>query len=103
MLNEFIFEDFNQAMEVHKEIFQIIREKGYLSYRKLYSLITKKEEKEVDNLLNLDIYDKHGWTNLFECKIDPTDDGKWILKMPELKNIESRIIFKNEERKNNNE
>ena len=35
---EFIFESFDEAMAVHKKLFNIMREKGFVTYADLHSL-----------------------------------------------------------------
>lgn len=86
-LNEFIFDSFDIAINIHKQIFKICREKGCVTYADLYLLI-HPEETNCEN-----IYSNHGWTNLWNCKIEPYDDSKhckWILKMPKIELLKNR-------------
>lgn len=90
---EFIFDTFDEAMNVHKELFKLLRECGYISYQTLYFYIYKKTDvrKGAEN---------YGWTNLWYSKVQPYGtDGQWVLKLPELENLSKKL--KEKENKNN--
>lgn len=87
LINEFIFKSFDEAMNVHKKLFEIRREKGYVTYADLYILIHPNESNCKKS------YSRYGWTNLWQTKVEPYDDyidGVWILKMPSIKLIKEK-------------
>lgn len=75
LANEFIFRSFDDAMNIHKKMFEILKEKGAVSYEDLYSAIYDCE-------INNPEYKNYGWTKLLYAKVEPYKNGKWILKMP---------------------
>lgn len=94
---EFIFETFEEANNIHKKLFEIRRQKGYVTCADLYFLIHPDEEDCKG------VYRNHGWINLWDVKVEPCDDcinGEWILKMPKVKylNIIKRRMINNESR-----
>ena len=81
---EYIFETFEEANNTLKKLFEIRRQKGYVSYADIYFLINP------DEIECKDIYKNHGWINIWDAKIEPYDgyiNGNWILKMPQIKLI----------------
>lgn len=85
-LNEFIFDSFDEAMKVHKKIFEICREKHYVTCADLYFLLHTEDEYK----LCPSTFYNHGWTNLWTSKVEPSEDmanGNWILKLPQVKYI----------------
>ncbi len=99
---EFIFETFEEAMDVHKQLFKLLREDGFVCYGTLYIYVYKEIPYDTDD------YRLYGWDNLFESKVEPYGtDGEWVLKMPELvrfipKVPEYRNIKKESNNKNEN-
>lgn len=75
-----VFKTFEEAMNVHKQLFQMIRENGYVTCADLRYLILE------DELLDKS-YCNYGWTNLMEAKVESCNyvNGKWVLKMPKVK------------------
>ena len=81
---EFIFESFDEAMVVHKKLFNIMREKGLVTYADLHSLYTKEHTNCKDEWLN------YGWTNIWGAVVEPADNyinGNWRLKLPKMKHL----------------
>ncbi len=95
MLTEFIFEKFEDAMDVHTKLFRIGFQNGYVTYNDLYSMINKIFGKESE-LKDLDIYNKHGWTRLIDTKLEQIGDG-WMLILPPIENLENLIKYKKED------
>lgn len=90
---EFIFETFDEAMQVHKHLFELRRKKGYVTCADLYSMVMKDEVEKIE-ICSKEIYHNHGWTNLFEVEVEPSDkyiNGKWILKLPKAKILKNLI------------
>lgn len=86
---EFIFGTFDEAMNVHKKLFEIIREKGFVTYADLYFLINKEETLCKEKWTN------YGWTKLWGSKVEPIDDcinGYWVLRMPKIKKLNKKEI-----------
>ncbi len=97
MLTEFIFEKFEDAMDVHTKLFRIGFQNGYVTYNDLYSMIHEKFGKEFESeLKDLEIYNKHGWTRLIETKLEQVGDG-WMLILPPIENLENLIKYKKED------
>lgn len=83
---EFVFDEFDDAMKVHMDLFRICRENGYVTCADLRYLI--KTSKNEDAVVYPISYYEYGWTNLMETKLEPCDgyiNGKWVLKMPKVK------------------
>lgn len=90
---EFIFETFDEAMNIHKQLFKLCRSKGYISCADLLSM-TLKDEDSIKTVKSMDIYQTHGWTNLWDVKVEPIENGcNWVLKMPHVKMI--KIVKEN--------
>lgn len=81
---DFIFDTFDEAMDIHGEMFKLMKKNKVVSYTDLYSLIYKEEPCE--------IMTKFGWTNLFYTKVEPYVENKWIIRMPELVSLEKKLI-----------
>lgn len=89
---EFIFETFDEAMNVHKKLFEIRRNNGFVTCADLYLLAHNVKGPYLS-----DIYNNHGWTNLWNVKVEPYDeDGNWVLKMPQIQflNMKENLIKK---------
>lgn len=85
-LNEFIFDDFEEAMEFHKEIFNIKSRKGYLTYGD----VCKAYYKDIINYNDYSIYKNNGWINsIMSVNPRPYGDDKWIIIMPPINNIKN--------------
>lgn len=82
---EFIFETFDEAMNVHKKLFEMLRENGVIPYVDLYSLVYK------DDVINHPLYCNIGWTNIWCAKVEPLNDEdcRWVLRMPEIEDIKN--------------
>lgn len=77
LITNFIFSTFDEAMDVHKQLFRLLREDGYVRYETLYIYINK--ERPEDNEVK-----EYGWGNLWDSKVEPLGiDGDWVLKLPE--------------------
>lgn len=83
---EFIFETFDEAMDIHKNIFKLLRENGFVTLADLHYTMNKSD------VFPDDFYD-HGWTNLIYAKIEPYY-GRWVLTMPKMEklSIKKKII-----------
>lgn len=83
---EFIFDTFDEAMSIHKKLYEIMRQKGIVSYADLYSLVYDNCE-----ITNPEYYTL-GWSSLWYVKVEPWehDDLKWVLKMPTIESIKER-------------
>lgn len=79
---ETVFSTFEEAMEVHKKLFEILRDKGVVYYRDYIGLIFP------DDAFLLVGHEKNGWTSLNDMTIGLRPRGKWALMMPELELIE---------------
>lgn len=77
-----VFKTFEEAMDVHKQLFQLIKENGYVTCADLNYLIIDDEHR----LVNEDDCN-YGWTNLMETRIESCNyaNGKWVLRMPKIK------------------
>lgn len=81
--NLLIFETFDEAMNVHRKLFEIMRNNHVVTYADVISIISEEEVVFHD-----DFY-KYGWTNLFNSKVEPYGDNfEWILRMPKMKKLE---------------
>lgn len=65
-----------------------VEKNGYVSCADLFSMVLKDEDS-IETVKSMDIYNDHGWTNLWDVKVVPLDDeeGFWVLKMPQQKII----------------
>lgn len=83
---DFIFETFDDAMNVHKKLFEIMREKGNVSYGDLYSLVYKDCE-----ITNPEYYTL-GWNSVWQVKLEPLNDNdcQWVLRMPTIESIKKK-------------
>lgn len=86
---EFIFDSFDAAMFVHKRLFELLRNTGIVSYADVYFMTYR-------NIVADKRMYKYGWTNLFYSKVEPYENDKWVLKLPELENIEIENNIKKE-------
>ena len=74
------FDTFDEAMWVHKELFEVLRTERVVMYADLY-FILNKHYRECPRE-----YFDYGWTSLMESKVRPCDDGRhWCVKLPEPK------------------
>ena len=83
---EFVFKTFEEAMDVHRKIYDKVREHGFITCHELYCMIGFMDNERIYP----SIYYTHGWTNLWEVKLGPIENcanGTWILKMPQIKRI----------------
>ena len=95
---EFVFDTFEEANNVHKKLFEIRRQKGYVTCADLFALIhVDYSVEEVLNAYCKDLYQTHGWTDLWNVKVEPAIsrkdgciNGDWILKMPQIKIINKK-------------
>lgn len=90
---EFMFDTFEEANNIHRQLFAILRIKRYVTCADLFKLIYPSE------LYINDIYHTHGWTSLWDAKVVPGDNyinGDWILKMPKAKLINRKIVKEND-------
>lgn len=87
LATDFIFESFDAGMKVHRKLFEMVRTKGFVTYMDLLSQV-HGEDYETTNLE----YFEYGWTNLFLVKLEPygNDKEKWILRMPQIKNLNKK-------------
>lgn len=76
---EFTFETFDQAFIVHREMFRKAKSKGYLTYQDLCMLID--EESGPFHTI------EYGWTDLSQVKLIQNENGKWVLKIPQVENL----------------
>lgn len=88
LLTDFIFETFEEAINVHRKLFELGRKKHFVTYADLYKMTNKVED---DKVLP-DIYENHGWTNLWHIKLEPYDKTRWILRLPEIKLIKKEVV-----------
>lgn len=85
---EFIFDTFDEAMNIHRELFKRRRLHGVVTCADIFCLRHANEEIVVPDILY-----SHGWTNLWGSKVEPYgDDGQWILKMPPMKFIDKNLL-----------
>lgn len=83
LASEFIFDNFQDPMKIHAELFKMIRSTGFVTYGDLLYMIEQK-----DNMVYPKEYYDYGWTNLWEAKVEPfKDEGDWILRMPKIKRL----------------
>lgn len=78
-LNEFTFDSFDEAMNIHKKLFEIGRKNRYVTYADLILLIFD-EDVHIPQ-----IYYKYGWNNLIESRVEHISKFKWVLKLPQIK------------------
>lgn len=79
---EFIFQTFDEAISVHKKLFEIMRNNGVVTYADLHIAANKEYNKKDIEYFN------YGWTNLWYSKVEPyDDDGNWILRMPKMEHF----------------
>lgn len=82
---ELIYETFQEAMDMHKKLFEAMREKGVLTYGDFCVLTSEEDAVFPDN------YYEYGWTNLWYVKVEPYgDDYKWVLKIPKAKLLKEK-------------
>lgn len=74
-----IFDNFDDAMNVHKKIFTMVIEKGYVTLRDFNNIVNNQDEIFVG-----DMYDTHGWTYLCGTIVEEYKDNKFIIVMPEM-------------------
>lgn len=88
----FVFETYDEGKEIQKALFEIKREKGYVTYNDLALLIYGKEM--------LPHSSKLGWTDLSNIDLKPGNEylEYWILTMPEVMNL--KTIIKNMKKEN---
>lgn len=83
LTNEIIFETFDEAMNVHTRLFEIMRNNGIVTCADLYKVSNEKYETSDPE------YYKYGWTNLWGSKVEPFGyNGYWVLRLPEIINLE---------------
>lgn len=94
----FNFRSFEEAFSIHKEMFRLVREQGYLSYADVSKLLGKEiPEKDKDS------YTKFGWNNLFGVTVDyaQTKNGVyWYIKLPDLIDLSRNKLYFKKENKN---
>ena len=87
---EMVFETFDEAMDVHKKLYSLMRENKVVTCTDLYVLYREYAKKipialsfdEVDN------FSKYGWKSLWGSKVEPNiNDVCWVLKMPDIEKI----------------
>ena len=86
-LNEFIFDTFEEANNIHKQLFEICREKGFVTCYDVLNLVIK-DEKSKEVIESVSTYHSHGWINLWDVKVEPIENcvnGYWVLKLPQPK------------------
>ena len=79
-----LFVNFEVAMDVHKQLFTLLREKGFVTYTDLMCMFDK-----INNFTDKvypDEFDNYGWTNLFGVKVELYGND-WGINMPELENL----------------
>ena len=91
---EFIFDELDEAMDTHKQLFELLRTDGFIAYQTLYTYVNHKTDVHLSA-------DDYGWDHLYGSNVEPYgDDGQWVLKMPDLKKLstiyEERKVKKNE-------
>lgn len=79
---EFIFETFDEAMDIHKKIFKLLRQNGFVTLADLHYLINEEEDLPEDFYI-------YGWTSLIYAKIDPYY-GRWVITMPKMEKLENK-------------
>lgn len=78
----FIFDTFDEAMNLHKSLFQVFNSEHLVTYADIYFILNKTYKN-----CPYDFY-KFGWTSLMESKVRPCDDGKsWCVKLPKPLNL----------------
>lgn len=71
------FKTFDEAMDLHKKLFEILNADKVVTYADLYYLINKTYR---DCPI---VYYSCGWTSLMESKVRPCEDGrKWGVVLP---------------------
>lgn len=88
--NEFIFETFEEAMEVHGDLFKILRTNGFVTYFDLDNMMNPEKSYDIPK----EEYKNFGWYNLFDSKVKPYYNNKWVLILPEIVKIENNKIIK---------
>lgn len=85
MVISFVFETYDEGIQIQKILFEIRRMKGYVTYNDLALLIYGEELISRSSKL--------GWTDLSEIKLEPGDNSLeyWILTMPEPKDLTTVI------------
>ena len=84
--NEFIFETLDDAVMVQRKLDEIMNEKGFVTCYRLYKMLGFLDEDKIYP----DIYYNHGWASLWGSRVERIDNcvnGKWILKMPQIKRL----------------
>ena len=88
-LNEFIFETFDEANNIHGQLLKKYREKGYVTCFDVLNLVIKDEESK-KILESINIYHTHGWNYLWDARVEPKEkciNGEWVLRLPQPKII----------------
>lgn len=83
---EFMFNTFEEAMNVHKQMFDIRNQKGYVTCSDMRTLSNPKR------VYRTKLNENRGWTVLYNSKIEQGRgrfNDKWILKMPRIRNIKN--------------
>jgi len=74
-----IFDTFDEAMRVHKQVFTMIIDKGYVTHRDFMNIIMLNNDLYKD-----DTYDMYGWTYLCGTTVEEFKGDKFIITMPEM-------------------
>lgn len=79
----FMFETFDEAMGVHKRLFDMLRENGSITYADLYSLLIPGYDLKPAHY-------QYGWTSIWGAKVEPAEgyvNGEWFLSLPKCKKL----------------
>ena len=94
----FNFSSFEEAFSVHKEMFRLLKEQGYLTYADTSKILGHPipESKKSS-------YFRYGWNNLFGVTVDyaQTKEGTyWYIKLPDLVDLTRNKLYFKKENKN---
>lgn len=76
---KFTCNTFEEAMDIHKKMFQKLREQGYVTHRDFTEICGVCKEEFMDSK-----YRFYGWYNLQNLKVEQDSNGVWCIVTPEL-------------------
>lgn len=79
--NTWLFATFEDAMNIHKQLFTMLREKSFVTYADLLYMVD-----DITDRVYPDDFKEYGWTNLFGVKVE-LYGRYWGIKMPELEKL----------------
>lgn len=73
-----VFNTFERAMDIHQELFIVLREKGVVSFNDLADIMGLET---LDPLVR-EKYESYGWDYLCGVEIIETGKNRWEIKLP---------------------